>query len=95
MTDWSSLIRIVQAVQQHEIYNLAAQSHVAVFFEEHAYTAVRLTNMRRYDWYATEQALFDDCSQACVLHMDKEHGIPISLNVECAKATIKSLMFEI
>ena len=39
MTDSSSLIRIMQEVQPHEIYNLAAQSHVAVSFEEPEYTA--------------------------------------------------------
>ncbi|MDX3905544.1 MAG: GDP-mannose 4,6-dehydratase [Pigmentiphaga sp.] len=39
MTDSCSLIRIVQAVQPHEIYNLAAQSHVGVSFEEPEYTA--------------------------------------------------------
>ncbi len=39
MTDSSSLIRIIQQVQPHEIYNLAAQSHVAVSFEEPEYTA--------------------------------------------------------
>lgn len=39
MTDSSSLIRIVQHVQPTEIYNLAAQSHVAVSFEEPEYTA--------------------------------------------------------
>lgn len=39
MTDSSSLIRIVQTVQPDEIYNLAAQSHVAVSFEEPEYTA--------------------------------------------------------
>ena len=39
MTDSSSLIRIVQHVQPDEIYNLAAQSHVAVSFEEPEYTA--------------------------------------------------------
>ncbi len=39
MTDSSSLIRIVQQVQPSEIYNLAAQSHVAVSFEEPEYTA--------------------------------------------------------
>lgn len=39
MTDSSSLIRIVQQVQPDEIYNLAAQSHVAVSFEEPEYTA--------------------------------------------------------
>jgi GDPmannose 4,6-dehydratase len=39
MTDSSSLMRIVQQVQPDEIYNLAAQSHVAVSFEEPEYTA--------------------------------------------------------
>ena len=39
MTDSSSLMRIIQQVQPDEIYNLAAQSHVAVSFEEPEYTA--------------------------------------------------------
>jgi len=39
MTDSSSLVRIVQNVQPDEIYNLAAQSHVQVSFEEPEYTA--------------------------------------------------------
>ena len=39
LTDSSSLIRIVQQTQPDEIYNLAAQSHVAVSFEEPEYTA--------------------------------------------------------
>jgi len=39
LTDTSSLIRIIQEVQPDEIYNLAAQSHVAVSFEEPEYTA--------------------------------------------------------
>ncbi len=39
MTDSSSLIRIMQLVQPDEVYNLAAQSHVAVSFEEPEYTA--------------------------------------------------------
>ena len=39
MTDSSSLIRIIQEVNPDEIYNLAAQSHVAVSFEEPEYTA--------------------------------------------------------
>ena len=39
LTDSSSLIRIVQEVKPDEIYNLAAQSHVAVSFEEPEYTA--------------------------------------------------------
>ena len=39
MTDSASLMRIVQEVQPDEVYNLAAQSHVAVSFEEPEYTA--------------------------------------------------------
>lgn len=39
MTDSSNLIRIVQQAQPDEIYNLAAQSHVQVSFEEPEYTA--------------------------------------------------------
>jgi GDPmannose 4,6-dehydratase len=39
LTDSSSLIQIIQRVQPDEIYNLAAQSHVAVSFEEPVYTA--------------------------------------------------------
>jgi GDPmannose 4,6-dehydratase len=38
MTDSTNLIRIVQAVQPDEIYNLAAQSHVQVSFETAEYT---------------------------------------------------------
>ncbi|MEZ5595854.1 MAG: GDP-mannose 4,6-dehydratase [Pseudomonadales bacterium] len=39
LTDSSNLIRIVQECQPHEIYNLGAQSHVAVSFEAPEYTA--------------------------------------------------------
>jgi GDPmannose 4,6-dehydratase len=39
MTDTSSLVRVIQKTQPWEIYNLAAQSHVAVSFEEPEYTA--------------------------------------------------------
>lgn len=39
MTDTASLIRVIQQTRPDEIYNLAAQSHVAVSFEEPEYTA--------------------------------------------------------
>ena len=39
LTDSTNLIRIIQQVQPDEIYNLAAQSHVAVSFETPEYTA--------------------------------------------------------
>jgi GDPmannose 4,6-dehydratase len=39
MTDSNSLIRVLQEVQPEEVYNLAAQSHVAVSFEQPEFTA--------------------------------------------------------
>lgn len=39
LTDSTNLIRIIQEIQPDEIYNLAAQSHVAVSFETPEYTA--------------------------------------------------------
>jgi len=39
LTDSTNLIRIIQETRPHEIYNLAAQSHVAVSFETPEYTA--------------------------------------------------------
>lgn len=39
VTDATNIIRVIQEVQPHEIYNLAAQSHVAVSFETPEYTA--------------------------------------------------------
>ena len=39
MTDSSSLVRVIEQCQLDELYNLAAQSHVAVSFEEPEYTA--------------------------------------------------------
>ena len=39
LTDSTNLIRIIQEIQPHEIYNLAAQSHVQVSFETPEYTA--------------------------------------------------------
>jgi GDPmannose 4,6-dehydratase len=40
MTDATNLIRLVQEIQPHEIYNLAAQSHVQVSFETPLYTGM-------------------------------------------------------
>src|SRR6476659_3042157 len=39
LTDGSNLIRLLQEIRPHEIYNLAAQSHVQVSFETPEYTA--------------------------------------------------------
>jgi len=42
-------------------------------------------DVRRYDWRQTVHNDYDDYSQAYFPHMDKEHGILISLNVEALK----------
>lgn len=42
-------------------------------------------DVRPYDWRNTEHAGIDDYSQAYVPHMDKDHGIQVSLNVEAVK----------
>jgi predicted SAM-dependent methyltransferase len=42
-------------------------------------------DIKRYDWRKTSHAMFDDCSQAYIPHMDKENGAMISLNIECIK----------
>lgn len=42
-------------------------------------------NVRRYDWRKTLHKNYDDYSQAYIPHMDKEHGLLISLNVEATK----------
>jgi GDPmannose 4,6-dehydratase len=39
MTDTTNLVRLMEEIQPDEVYNLAAQSHVAVSFEEPEYTA--------------------------------------------------------
>lgn len=50
---------------------------------------VGFEQVRRYDWRQTEHAAVDDYSQAYIPHMDKDHGIQISLNVECVKPANK------
>jgi len=42
-------------------------------------------DVRRYDWRQTVHKDYDDYSQAYFPHMDKEHGLLISLNVEGLK----------
>lgn len=42
-------------------------------------------NVHRYDWRETVHKEHDDFSQAYIPHMDKEHGVLISLNVEAEK----------
>jgi GDPmannose 4,6-dehydratase len=71
LTDTTSLIRVIQEIKPDEIYNLAAQSHVAVSFEQPEYTAnsdalgalrileairiLNLTNITRYYQASTSE----------------------------------------
>lgn len=48
-------------------------------------TKVGFINVHKYDWRKTVHKCYDDYSQAYIPHMDKEHGILISLNVEAQK----------
>ena len=47
--------------------------------------SVGFKNVHRYDWRQTMHKDYDDYSQAYIPHMDKEHGLLISLNVEAEK----------
>lgn len=47
--------------------------------------SVGFQNAHRYDWRETIHKDYDDYSQAYIPHMDKEHGLLISLNVEAEK----------
>lgn len=71
LTDFSSLIKVIREVQPDELYNLAAQSHVAVSFDTPLYTgqvdalgplavfeAVRIVNPRIKVYQASTSELF-------------------------------------
>ncbi len=49
--------------------------------------AVGFDEVMRYDWRDTVHRDYDDYSQAYFPHMDKEHGLSISLNIEAIKST--------
>jgi|TARA_R110001599_G_scaffold79052_2_gene214396 GDPmannose 4,6-dehydratase len=71
MTDMASLIRVLQLVKPHEVYNLAAQSHVRISFDQPIYTsqvvglgalnlleAVRLTDSNIKVYQASSSEMF-------------------------------------
>jgi len=70
--------------RQDYLYNI----HYNVFDRaslEQVLAEAGFVNPRVYDWRETEHAAVDDYSQAYIPHMDKEHGVLISLNVEAQK----------
>jgi predicted SAM-dependent methyltransferase len=48
-------------------------------------TEIGFKNIHRYDWRQTIHKDYDDYSQAYIPHLDKEHGILVSLNIEAEK----------
>ena len=52
---------------------------------EKLFQAAGFHSIRRWDWRQTIHKDYDDFSQAYKPHMDKEHGMLISLNVEATK----------
>ena len=89
LTDSSNLIRIIQQVQPDEIYNLGAQSHVAVSFEAPEYTANRdaLCN----DWIEIDKAELAPFHFHCVkmvLRIRATLIFPIFTFLECRSSII-------
>ena len=77
MTDMSSLLSVVSKVQPDEIYNLAAQSHVRISFDQPIYTmdsvargtmnlleVVRLTELDAKIYQASSSEMFGNCIDA-------------------------------
>ena len=75
MTDMASLIRVLQLVQPDEVYNLAAQSHVRISFDQPIYTtqvvglgalnlleAIKLTNPNIKVYQASSSEMFGNCT---------------------------------
>lgn len=70
--------------RQDYLYNI----HNMIFDEEtltEELLGAGFANPHRYDWRTTEHADLDDYSQAYLPHLDKEHGMLMSLNMEAVK----------
>lgn len=67
-----------QAIYHRTVYDFLS---LKLFLEENGFG-----NVRCYDWRKTIHKDYDDYSQAYFPHMDKEHGLLISLNVEAVKS---------
>lgn len=66
-----------QIIYQKTVYDLRSLSALL--------ESAGFTHVRRYEWRDTIHKDFDDFSQAYLPHMDKEHGLLISLNLETVK----------
>lgn len=66
-----------QTIYHRTVYDFASIEQVL--------KSVGFRYVHRYFWKETEHASIDDHSQAYLPHMDKENGLPMSLNIECTK----------
>jgi len=81
--DMELIMGLLYGGQEYE-YNF---HHVAFDFKylKKILKNVGFKNIHRYDWKKTVHKDYDDFSQAYIPHMEKEHGILMSLNVEASK----------
>ena len=97
MTDMASLIKVIQLVQPDEIYNLAAQSHVRISFDQPIYTtqvvglgalnlleSVRLTNKNIKVYQASSSEMFGNSMDDDGFQRETTHMKPAS-PYGCAK----------
>tara|TARA_R100000988_G_scaffold1172_1_gene1464 strand:+ start:401 stop:1369 length:969 start_codon:yes stop_codon:yes gene_type:complete len=97
MTDMASLIRVLQLVKPHEVYNLAAQSHVRISFDQPIYTsqvvglgalnlleAVRLTDSNIKVYQASSSEMFGNSIDEDGYQRETTHMKPAS-PYGCAK----------
>jgi hypothetical protein len=61
------------------IYHKTVYDYISIV---HLLESVGFENIQKWDWRSVEHGKYDDHSQAYHPHMDKENGIPVSLNVE-------------
>jgi GDPmannose 4,6-dehydratase len=98
LLDLPSLIRVVKLVQPHELYNLAAQSHVRISFDQPIYTALsagigtlnlletlRLTDPEIKFYQASSSEMFGNSSDADGFQRESTPMYPVS-PYGCAKA---------
>jgi len=91
LTDLSSLIRVIQEVKPNEIYNLAAQSHVRISFDQPLYTAnatglgvlnlleaVKLVNKSIRIYQASSSEMFGNSIDADGFQRETTPLIPVS-----------------
>lgn len=103
MTDLSSLISVFNKIQPNEIYNLAAQSHVRISFDQPIYTsmatgvgvlnlleAVRLTNLKTKIYQASSSEMFGNSIDADGFQRETTPMNPVS-PYGCAKLFAYSL----